>query len=200
MKRIALLLNWLLKAWPILVSASLGYLHYYVVTNCNANVSDINKTLSLVLQISGGLLIVYSIDSNIGIISNKSIFGLAWNWFISIPIFSKSTVIHVGSGNLKAQGASIKARCGVSTDTIEGKIEYLQQQINWLKEDLNDEVKNIKDLHTKSEKTLNTELNKLTQSINETDSKLNKVSLGGIKIQIFGIFLMIHGSLSSYYA
>ena len=200
MKRIVLLINWLLKAWPILVSAFLGYLHYYVVTNCNVNVSDINKISSLVLQITGGLLILYSIDSNIGIVSNKSIFGLAWNWFISIPVFSKSIVIHAASGNLKAQGASVKMRVGASTETIEGKIENLQQQINWLKEDLSDEVKNIKDLHEKTKKSLNTNINMLTKLVNETDSKLNKVSLGGIKIQIFGILLMIHGSLSSFYA
>ena len=197
MKRIALLINWSLKAWPILASAIIGYLHYYVVSNYNVDVPEVNKTSSLILQITGGLLIVYSIDSNIGIVSNKSIVGLAWRWLISIPIFSKSVVINAGTAELKMQGVSVKARGGfVSTDTIEGKIENLQQQINWIKEDLNDEVKNIKNFHAKSEKTLITKINKLATLVNETDIKLNKVSLGGINIQLFGILLMIHGSIS----
>ena len=193
--------NWLLEAWPILLSLLIGYLHYLVVTNFNVNVSEINKIASLVLQIIGGLFIIYSIDSNIGIVINKSIYKLVKKWFISMPLFSKSVVVPAATGKIEVGGsASAKARGTASNETIEGKIEYLQQQINWLKEDLNDEVKSIKNLHDKSEKAFNIKIKNLTGLISETDTKLNKISLGGIKLQIFGIFLMIHGSISSFYA
>lgn len=200
MKRITLLIYWLLKAWPVLISMALGYFHYLIVTNYSVNVSEINKTISLVLQIIGGLLIVYSIDSNIGIVGNLSLVGIVKKWFLSIPLFSKSVTIETGTANLKMTGHPCKVRVGDSTDTVEGKIKYLQQQVDWLKEDLNDEVKHLKDMHIKSENLLNEKISNIDTRVSETNTKFNKVSLGGIKVQLFGILLMIHGSISSFYA
>jgi hypothetical protein len=202
MKRIALLISRFLEAWFVLIPIGLGCLHYYIVANCSVDVSEMNKIASLVLQITGGLLIVYSIDSTIGIVSSLSLVGMAKKWVLSIffSLFSKSVTVNVGTGNLKMTGLQCKVRTGASDDTVEGKIKYLQQQVDWLKEDLDDEIKHVKDMHIKSEKSLNEKISTLNTKVSETDRKFNKVSLGGIKVQLFGILLMIHGSISSYLA
>ena len=200
MTRIILLIKWLVRAWPVLISIALAYSHYYVLLKCNVNVAELNKTIALFLQVIGGLLIIYSIDSNIGIVTNKSLFSYVKNWIVSIPLFSKSITLQVDSAKHTITGHPVKLRVGSSTETLEGKVEYIQQQIEWLKEDLNDEVKHLKDIHNNSEKRLNEEITKLHGKVGVIDTKMNKVSLGGVKIQFFGILLMVHGSISSYFA
>ncbi len=67
-------------------------------------------------------------------------------------------------------------------------------------EDLNDEVKNLKGMVHSVEKRANTSISEIRGSIGSIDRKVQELSAGGIKTQIFGVLLMIHGSLSSYYA
>jgi len=200
MTKIILLIKWLVRAWPVLISAILGYSHYYVVLNCSVDVVGVNKTIALFLQVVGGLLIIYSIDSNIGIVTNKSLFSYVKNWLASIPLFEKSVNIQANKADLSITVYPTKVRTGNSTETLEGKIKYLQQQIEWLKEDLNDEVKRLKEIHSNSETRLSKEVSRLYGKVGVIDTKINKVSLGGVKIQLFGILLMVHGSISSYFA
>jgi len=200
MMRLILLIKWLTRSWPVLLTSALAYAHYYVAVNFSINLEALNKTIALILQIIGGLLIIYSIDSNIGIVSNKSLYSFVKEWLVSIPLFTKSVTLQVDSCRSTMTGQPVKIRVGNSTETLEGKVEYLQKQIEWLKEDLNDEVKHLKEIQNNSEKRVNEEISKLNGKVGVIDTKMNKVSLGGVKIQFFGIMLMVHGSISSYLA
>jgi len=200
MTRILVLVKWFWRAWPILVPVALLIAHYITINFCKLDIIQFNKIASLSLQILGGIIVLYSIDSNIGIINNESLFIIIKKWVTSMPIFIKPVTLQVDSTRHTMTAHPAKLRVGNSTDTIEGKIKYIQQQIEWLKEDLNDEVKHLKDSIQNTDKRISKDVSDIRARVNLITNKVEKVSIGGFKVQFFGVMLMIYGSVVSYYA
>jgi hypothetical protein len=194
------LTKWLLRMWPVLLPISFALIHYLISVNFPVHLPYQNKCISLFLQIIGGIIVLYSIDSNLGIIGNSSLLSLFSSYMKSFPLIKRSYDIKTGSGSIKITGHSAKLRVGNSTNTIEGKLIYLQQQIDWLKEDLRDEAKELKGMITNEKKQTDIKIGEIERSIGSVDKKITESSFGSIKIQIFDVLLMIHGSISSYYS
>ena len=86
------------------------------------------------------------------------------------------------------------------TNTIEEKIQNLQQQIDWLKEDLSGEMKVIyKKIETLTEKTTQENIHTQTE-LRALEANVEKVSVGGVKLQVLGVLLVLHGSFAGYFA
>jgi len=200
MTKFILLIKWFFKMWPVLLPAAFASLHYIVGTNTSTDLSHVNKAISLLLQLVGGILILYSIDSNLGIMNDTSLISLFLSYIKSFPLIDRSVTLKIDPAAMQITGHPAKLRAGGPTNTIDEKIDYLQKQITWLKEDLNDEVKNLKGMVHSVEKRAKTSISEIRGSIGSIDRKVKELSAGGIKTQIFGVLLMIHGSVSSYYA
>jgi hypothetical protein len=200
MAKLILLIKWLFKMWPVFLPAAFAGLHYIVYTTISSDLSHANKVISLVLQLVGGILVLYSIDSNLGIMNNTSLLSLFLSYIKNFPLIKRSYTLKADSGTIKMTGHIAKLRVGGPTITIDEKIDHLQKQITWLKEDLNDEVKGLKGMVHSVEKKANASISEIRSSIGSIDRKVQELSAGGIKTQIFGVLLMIHGSVSSYYA
>ena len=186
--------------WPVLLPAAFAGLHYLIGMKVSIDLSHANKAISLILQLVGGILILYTIDSNLGIMNETSLFSLFLSYIKSFPLIKRSFTLKIDPATMEITGHPVKLRDGGPTNTIDEKIDYLQKQITWLKEDLNDEVKNIKGMVHSVEKKANILISEIRGSIGSIDRKVKELSASGIKTQIFGVLLMIHGSVSSYYA
>ena len=186
--------------WPVLLPAVFAGFHYLVGIQVSIDLSHANKVISLVLQLVGGILILCSIDSNLGIMNDTSLLSLFLSYIKSFPFINRSVTLKIDPAVMKMTGHPVKLRFGGPTNTIEEKINYLQKQLTWLKEDLNDEVKNLTGMVHSVDQRANTSISKIRGSIGSIDRKVKELSAGGIKTQIFGVLLMIHGSVSSYYA
>lgn len=197
---LVLSIKWFLRTWPVLVPGLLCAAHIAVSAICSIDISDTNKIISLVLQIVGGLLILYSIDSNIGVVNNNSLFTLFTSWLKSFPLIKRSYTLHADSVSIKTTVHAAKIRLGGPGRTTEERIEYLQKQIKWLKDDLNEEVKRLKGLVAGVEQRTNNEIANIRTAIGSVDQKITAISVGGIGWQVFGVLLMIHGAVASYYA
>jgi len=162
--------------------------------------SVMNKIISIGFQIGGGFLILYSIDSNIGIVNNNSLFTLLTSWFKSFPLIKRAyTTLQADPTSIKV-GSYGKIRVGGPGRTTEEHIKYLQKQIDWLKDDFNEEVKNLKGLITRLKQRMNNELPEIRTAIGSVDRKITEISVGGIRHQVFGVLLMIHGAVANYLA
>jgi hypothetical protein len=200
MQKIVSIIKWLFRAWPVLVPAILAIFHIVVSSYWAIDLRAANKVISLILQIFGGVLVLYSIDSNIGIVNNQSLFTLFNSWLKSFPLIKRSFVVNVEPGSLKLTGYPPKIRVGGPGKSMEERVEYLQQQIEWLKEDLNDEVKHLKNLISGVEQRSSKEISLLGNSVGVVENKISELSVGGIGLQVFGVLLVIHGAVASYYA
>ena len=200
MQRVISILKWLFRAWPVLVPAIFAIFHIVVNLHLAIDLHATNKVISLSLQIVGGVLVLYSIDSNIGIVNNQSLFTLFRSWLRSFPLIKRSFVINAEPGSFKITGHPAKIRIGGPGKSTDEHIAYLQKQIEWLKEDLNDEVNHLKNLISGVEQQSSKEISLIRSSVGVVEHKINELSVGGIGLQVFGVLLMIHGAVASYFA
>ncbi|RFC33088.1 MAG: hypothetical protein DID91_2727703235 [Candidatus Nitrotoga sp. MKT] len=91
----------------------------------------------------GGLLILYSIDSNIGVIKQKSLYSILTDYFKEFPLLKRSVVIELQGAAIVMSGGKAKVTVGRNPQSIDEKLEYLQEQINEVKRDLEQKSKGL---------------------------------------------------------
>lgn len=199
-------ISWVVRGWPVLSIFPLFITHMLLIYLpclssqflCWSN-TQINVLISLLLQILGGILVIYSIDSNIGLFKNKNLISLAFDWAKESP-WSKPK-----AQNIYASGIPSASAVGTPTvdmeehpSTTEEHLLYLQKQIDSLKDELSTTKSelnnNIKDI--KGEISSNHIDN--TQTQKDLHKRLETISIGGLKTQTFGVLLMIYGSVAAY--
>lgn len=194
------LIKWSWRAWPILVLVFLFCAHLLLLNYFSQWANFINKLASLVSQLAGGLLILYSIDSNIGIIKQKSLFSILTDYVKEFPLLKRSVVIQLQGMTMVVSGGKAKLTVGRNPQNIDEKLEYLQEQINEVKRDFEQEAKNLNEKIDCQSKEINAQIQDAKGALRSLESKMDKVSTGGIKVQLFGVLLMVYGAIAGYAA
>lgn len=194
------LLIWSCRAWPSLIIFVLLCLHLLLIYYFCLNASITNKTIALLLQIVGGLAILYSIDSNMGIIKKKNLLSVFANFLSEFPLLRKTIVIGTVGYSEGASTAKGKGSVGRNPKSIEEKIEYLQEQINWVKRDLEQETKEINEKIDRESSEMKIQIQETKSALQNIGAKMDEISVGSLDVQLFGIFLMIYGAISGYVA
>lgn len=200
MNTILRLFKWSWRAWPVLVLIVLIFFHLLLVNFLCLNASTINKTISLISQLVGGLLILYTVDSNIGIINKKNLFSIFANYLREFPLIKRSVVIEAHGISMGTSAYKARVTVGRNPKSIEEKIEFLQEQINEVKRDIEQESRDINEKIDRYSKEMNIKIQETKSTILNIETKMEEVSIGGIKAQFFGVLLMIYGSISGYVA
>lgn len=193
-------INWLFKAWSVLLFLVLVGIHVLLIEYLKFDPTITNKTISLLLQITGGLLVLYSIDSNLGVINGNRLYSLFTGWLKEFPILKRNFVIQIqGASHSHSTGA---ARLTVKSNpqTIEEKLAYLQTQIDEIKEDIGEQERELNNKITDLETLTVKEFQNSKSELHRLESKIEDVSVGGIQMQLFGVLLMIYGSITGYLA
>lgn len=197
--KILLTLKWLSRSWPILLPVIFMGIHLFIIPQLNFEMTKINKLISLALQIVGGILVLYSIDSNLGVIKKDSISNVVMNWFKAFPLFSKPVNAELGTINNRATMHAVKIRMGGPGRKTKEQLDYLQKQIDWLKEDLQEHFNDVKQRIAESDKKSSNELADLRSDMGLMNNQLRAISVDGLGLQIFGLILMIYGSVVGYF-
>jgi hypothetical protein len=200
--------NWLFKAWPLLSFIPIYLMHFLLLESpCLAswlpclNNAEINKLTGLTFQVSGGLLILYSIDSNLGHFKDNGLFKIFNGWFKACPIVKgKNQVIQVSTIASTSTIGNVNLRSDKTPKTDAEKLAHLQQQIEWIRED-NQKDKNelVVKIDNVSNK-IDTNYTQTERSITLLNSKLESVTVGGLKWQVFGFNLLVYSAILSYVA
>ena len=191
-------IKWTLRAWPILILAIILFLHLKLISQFGFDLPKTNKFFTLVTQIIGGILIIYSINSNIGVLKNINLHDLISNYFKDFPLTKNKNIYTCTAPVECTDSCSMKATATRKPISIEKKIEYLQEQITELRTNLDDEVKILTNNIYKNTQQLQSKINKTNSALKTVENKIETMSFDGIKIQLFGILLMIYGAFTSY--
>ena len=122
------------------------------------------------------------------------------NYLRECPLIRRSVVIEAQAGSYGISGAKAKLTVGRNPKSVEEKLEYLQEQINEVRRDFEEETKELNQKINANLKEMNTKIEATQTELRTIESKMDEVSVGGIKIQIFGVLLLIYGSISDYFA
>lgn len=76
---------WLfVKPWPIWITIVIGIIHFVIYCLFNDNTMQVNKAISAILQLTGGLVVIYSINQNMGMFNRGDLLQVIKNGTIRI--------------------------------------------------------------------------------------------------------------------
>ena len=138
------LFKWIfIKAWPVFSLIPIIAIHFLLLnTECFNNnylcynYAEVNEFVSLLMQLTGGLLILISINSNIGLFKNNTLLGLISGWYKQRPWKKQECKNINGSASIVLPPIEISGRGYVVPTTLEEKIELLETKISWLNDDV----------------------------------------------------------------
>ena len=160
----------------------------------------VHKILSATFQTLGGVIIVYSINDNMGMFRNQNIIQIITDWFKSFPLLRRSVVVGVvGVGGLAIAGsaeAHVSRRC----NTLEERVEELERQLGYCRELIYRKEGEILTKIAVVKTDFNKQLTTHSDHLNLLSQKLESSIVGGFKSQIFGVILAIYGAAISIFA
>ena len=184
---------WLKYPWPLHVFPLLILIHLGVLNCFTPHIKIINLWFSTGFQVVGGILILWAIDSNLNIISNSSIKNSIIKWIKSFPLKPKSTTLEPQCIVNSSSFGKAKLSVTPKMNTLEDKIDFLFQEVKRVDEDKQEIRKEFFERVHQSERKM-AELEKnYNFKIKEIMSKINDVTIGGIKLEIFGVLCIIYG-------
>ncbi|MCC5827497.1 hypothetical protein [Alkalimonas sp.] len=189
--------SWLCKAWPLIIIISVISFHYLIFQTFDLDEHFLNKLIIFILQVFGGCLILFSIDSNL---SHFKDFGLKQafsQWMKAFPKFKQVHKLTLAEGkydiSMPMFGVGISVR-NDSFKTTKEHLEYLQKQIDEIRQQQTQSMANVEShiLDMKSE--LFAESNLVKSDVKSLTQSIEELTLSGIKSQILGVFLLVYSA------
>ena len=191
---------WLLKAWPVLSLLPTGLIHWYALTHFPESTTMVNEIVGTTLQIVGGILVLFSINDNLGLFRKQSLLLTIAGWFKSFPRASKSVTIALsGVGAATAAGSAT-----LTTGRVPRSLEERLAQLEHTVKELRQEVATNASLAQQRLQETRQELTRLIETTNvqltELTQKVQHAAVGGFKLQALGVLLAVYGALTSLFA
>jgi hypothetical protein len=192
------LLRWLLRALPVLAVSAIAGAHYLVLKLGIGSASTVNKLFGTGLQVVGGLLVLHSIDQNLGLFKEKTLSSYIVDWAKSNPFRrSKPTIVQLKGSSTTAFGGTATITTSRAPTTIEERLTALEEKVRGIQaqaERMNAELSERVQL-VRTE--LGASIATTQQTLSDLRRKLDESAVGGFKQQIFGVLLAIYGALVS---
>jgi hypothetical protein len=190
---------WLMQGWPILAFLPLLAIHLLILELPWWTTESFNKLLALILQILGGLIILDSIDSNLGTFKQYGLLTLFKRWIKSFP--HKREVIQIVSGGGVVRSVSSGEAHGSYKQTfanVEDTLKYLQDQIDGLQQKIVQDKKFMLKKIDETKNELQSENKKTIDEIKSLSGILENFAIGSIKQQLFGFMLLIYSAVLGF--
>lgn len=199
------LIKWLYDAfWPIWSLLIIYCSHQLFLLPCINSVFgvkviclseiELNKYFASFIQLVGGFIILYNIDSNLGLFKNTNIFSHSITTLKKFPLFKRmKSVTSDFKIRFDIEGAT-KARGYQSPESTEEHLEILQKQINWLREDFKAQKRESAEKINLLENEIGTKSSDINIKVDSIESKLVKSATEGFKPQVLGFILICYGA------
>lgn len=195
MDKLTQLFSWIMRAWPFLALAAVACCHYVLFKVFASAGNSIDQGVSTFFQVAGGLIVLYSINENIGLFKEKTLYTMMIEWLKDFPFNKKSITaqriaINVGIG----LSGSMTAQTKQKYSSVEEHLSELQRQIDECRQLVHDREKEIRESVEQTKKELLKELNGNNEKIEDVRQLLKETIVGGFKMQLFGVLLVIYGA------
>jgi len=192
------LLSWFWRAWPILIIVFLAMLHFFVFKIFDIENNQVNKVISAFFQIGGGLIVLISINNNMGIFKGRNLVQIVGKFFSDFPFFRRCPVEEKPELMAKAvigfsATISSKRKCA----TLEEWVEEFQRQIEECRKLMDENEKFFRSSIDSLKESLNKKFLEINGKVDVINQSLTRSFVGGMKAQFFGVLLVIYGSIVS---
>lgn len=196
--------KWLIfRTYPFTIMIVIAGAHIFSKNPCMFvspmcfETSQIDKFVVFITQLLGGLLLLWSLNSNLEIFHGKTVLDLLKHWWKTRPL-AKQVIQPVSAvGSITISKPEIKISASSVGKTIEEQLEYLSNRLDKLSDDI-DINKNLTEdkIANLDNKLLETSM-KHRQYVSALEKKVTASTVGGVKLQFLGLFLVIYGAYVS---
>ena len=194
------LMPWLMGAWPVLALAPVATCHAIALWAVSADSVFVNKLVGMSLQVLGGLLVLYSLNDNLGLFRSQSLTSAIVSWIKDFPRVRKPIVI-TGSASTSSSATSTGfASVTQKPNTLEERVAEIEQELAEIQMQISLEVQaiNVKIEDTKSE--LGMQITETSIKVFDLSKRLEHAAVGGFKFQTLGVLFAIYGAVTSVFA
>lgn len=193
--------RWLARAWPALMLIPVGAIHAAALILFPSEWIFVNKLFSTFLQLGGGVIVLISLDGNLGLFKQR---GLAKAFILYLKDFPRPRKRAISLSGV-AMGVNLGASAQLTIQrrppsTLEERVELLERQ---LKEE-SERIRNLDASTTERLSELKTELSRSISAVDgglsELSQKVERTALDGLKQQLFGVLLGVYGACVNVFA
>lgn len=190
--------QWFFRAWPLWATLFVIAAHLFTLSIFSQQSEGVNKSFSIGLQVLGGLLVLDSINSTLGMLRGTTIFRVIAEWFLSCPIWSTPRTIEGAGIATLSVTASGQGRVKRKATAIPDRVAELEQQMDEMYQDIGRREKALRKLISDTKTELSDRVQKGEAAIRRVDGKVDATALGTIKQQVFGVVIAIYGAGLGY--
>ena len=194
MQRLRELGVWIWRAWPVVVLLFLGGIHLLALATLPAHSVMVNKLTGTAMQVVGGLVVLHSVNGNLGLFRNQTLAGVVVNWIRAFPMLKRSvTVSLTGVASIGVSGSATISTKRAAT-TVEERVAEVERQLEEFRVTVRAQDaalhRRIDDVKTE----LSSSISENQSAVKQISDQLESTAVGGFKQQAFGVMLAIYGA------
>ena len=195
-----LLPRWLMRAWPALTLAPVGAAHFLAARQFPSDLVIVNKSVGMALQILGGLLVLYSVNDNLGLFKAQSLRATIVGWFLSFPRVRPPINLSVAMNASSSISASMSATVAKRATTLEERVAEVEREMSELRGVVQRNLDNVRTRIEEVRSELQRQVSETSNTVGGLSSRLEQSAVGGFKLQSLGVLLAIYGAVTSLFA
>lgn len=194
------LLPWILRAWPLLALVPVAVLHAVALQVSPSHHEVVNKIVGAILQVAGGLIVLYSVNDNLGLFREQSLVATIVAWLKAFPLVRKPINISASVGTAMGSSAAASISVERKASTVEERITELERKLQEFKEQMGKDLVEMRERINEQWIQLERRISATSDRVAEISKKMEYAAVGGFKIQALGVLLAIYGAGTSVFA
>jgi hypothetical protein len=195
-----LVFPWVSRAWPVLCLAPIGVVHGFAWWLLREHASIVNKAVGVALQILGALIVLYSINDNLGLFRSHSLWTSITLWLRAFP-FARPPVVGSGSSVVSVTAAgSARVSSNRQPTTLEERVEQLERHLIELQVDLEERAASLRKALDGAETRLQEQITISSARVADLATRIEHATVGGFKLQAMGVLIAVYGAVASGFA
>ncbi len=184
----------------MLALAPIGGFHSVAIHEFEGSTQLVNKLIGMSLQLTGGLIILYSVNNNLGVFRNQSLCAVFINYLFAFPIKRKPVAVNL-SGAASVSIAGSATGSVISTpSSVEERVARLEIELEVVRRELRTAATEAARQLELAKEELGQRLGNTHEQLAQLEKKVDKSAVGGIMLQLFGVLLALYGAVTGVFA
>ena len=191
---------WFWRAWPVLALFVLAGAHLFAIRQFPAETVLVNKLTGTFMQIVGGLIVLHSVDTNLGLFRNQGLTTAVIAWFRECPVFTRTITISASCGTAYGSSSGAAVSVARAATTIEERLVEVERRLEELRSEIAAQNRAVHSRIEEVKSELSNSIASNQSALNRLSEQVERATVGGFKQQAFGVMLVIYGAVTSVFA
>lgn len=177
----------------------LGGIHLLALAVFPGGHALVTKVTGTLMQVIGGLIVLHSVDGNLGLFRKQTLISLIKVWLSDFPMIRRSSFVSQKVTAYAKASARVSVSIKRTWHTPEERLVNIERQIEELDSNLRSHETATEQLIAQVQSEFSSSMNLTRRDLHLLSEQLQKATVGGFKQQAFGVLLAIYGAVISVF-